>query len=303
MRNTFINSLCDLAVINKDIFLLCGDLGFSVLEPFAERFPDRFLNVGIAEQNMTQIAAGLAKEGYNVFTYSIGNFATLRCMEQLRYDVCYHEANVKVVAVGSGYAYGSQGASHHATEDIAMMRSIPGMKVCSPADPCESRALAHFAAKYTGPAYIRINKSGEPFLYDPEYIIDLVPGKFLPIRKGIGTLVLSTGAITQSILAELKDFALNYSLWSAPFIGDYIDKVMLDIAQEYEQIITVEEHQLNGGFGSSIIEWFSDAYAAGILDKMPKIIRIGIPNSFISFSGTQDYLRNRAGLTLAQYHT
>ena len=301
MRNTFISALLDLAEIYKDIFLLCGDLGYSVLEPFAKRFPDRFLNTGIAEQNMTQVAAGLAKEGYNVFTYSIGNFPTLRCMEQLRYDVCYHEANVKVVAVGAGYAYGPQGVSHHATEDIAMLRTIPGMKVCTPADPCEARAMAHFVVEYNGPAYIRLNKSGEPFLHDPYSIINLAPGKFLPILKGAGTLVLSTGAITHSLLTEIEHSVRNYSLWSVPFIGEYNDTIMCDIAQKYEQIITVEEHQLNGGFGSSIIEWFSDAYAAGVLKKMPRIKRIGIPNKFIGFSGNQNYLRNIATLTLAQH--
>ena len=135
MRTAFIEQLIKEAESNKKIFLLVGDLGYSVVEPFAEKYPDRFLNVGIAEQNMTGVAAGLAMEGYNVFTYSIGNFPTLRCMEQIRYDVCYHNLSVKIVAVGAGYAYGSLGASHHTTEDVAMMRSIPNMEIISPCDP------------------------------------------------------------------------------------------------------------------------------------------------------------------------
>ena len=138
MRNSFINRLTEIAKVDKKIFLICGDLGYSVLEPFAEQFPDRFLNVGIAEQNMMHVATGLAFEGYNVFTYSIGNFPTLRCMEQIRYDICYHNANVKIVAVGSGYAYGPLGVSHHTTEDIAMLRALPGMIVTAPGDPVEA---------------------------------------------------------------------------------------------------------------------------------------------------------------------
>lgn len=298
MRNTFINTLCTLAEQHEDIFLLCGDLGYSVLEPFAKRFPDRFLNAGIAEQNMTQVAVGLAREGYNVFTYSIGNFPTLRCMEQIRYDICYHEANVKVVAVGAGYAYGPQGVSHHTTEDLAMMRVLPGMTVCVPADACEAHAAAQYMAKYSGPAYVRLNKSGEPLLHDPTIPLSITPGKFLPIREGESTLILATGAITAMVRDELNESGKNWALWSAPFVGSYDYHSLADIAYRYTDIITVEEHQLNGGFGSSIIESFNDMYSTGTLPTMPKIRRIAVPNTFIGQSGTQDYLRKAAGLTL-----
>ena len=139
MRTAFINQLMEEARKDRSIFLLTGDLGFSVLEPFAKEFPERFVNVGIAEQNMAGIAAGLALDGWNVFTYSIANFPTLRSLEQIRYDICYHDLNVTVVSVGAGYAYGALGASHHATEDIAIMRAIPNMVVASPGDPIEAR--------------------------------------------------------------------------------------------------------------------------------------------------------------------
>lgn len=298
MRNTFINTLCELAETHEDIFLLCGDLGYSVLEPFAARYPDRFLNAGIAEQNMTQVAVGLAREGYNVFTYSIGNFPTLRAMEQVRYDICYHEANVKVVAVGAGYAYGPQGVSHHTTEDIAMMRALPGMTICAPADAVEARAAAKFMATHVGPAYVRLNKSGEPLLHDPARSLDMAPGSFITVKDGTGTLVLATGAIVTQMDNELRAKGLDWALWSAPFIGSYDNDCLLSMATRFERIVTVEEHQLNGGFGSSIIEKLSDLYAAGLLDKMPKIHRLGVGNTFISTSGTQDYLRQMAGLTL-----
>ncbi|HCP78488.1 MAG: transketolase [Pusillimonas sp.] len=298
MRNTFINTLCDLAAHHEDIFLLCGDLGYSVLEPFAKRYPDRFLNAGIAEQNMTQVAVGLAREGYNVFTYSIGNFPTLRCMEQIRYDICYHEANVKIVAVGAGYAYGPQGVSHHTTEDLAMMRVLPGMNVCVPADACEARAAAEYMASHSGPGYVRLNKSGEPLLHDSTMPLSLTPGKFLSVREGSGTLVLASGAITALVLAELKESGEHWALWSAPFVGSYDQRTLMDMARTYTEIVTVEEHQLNGGFGSSIVEAYNDMYSQNLLPSMPKIRRIAVPNTFIGQSGTQDYLRKVAGLTL-----
>ena len=296
MRNNFINTLCDLAHTNKDIFLLCGDLGYSVLEPFRDTFPDRYLNIGIAEQNMTQVAVGLAREGYNVFTYSIGNFPTLRCLEQIRYDVCYHEANVKIIAVGSGYAYGPQGVSHHTTEDIAVLRSIPNMLVCSPSDPIEAKAAANFMVNHKGPGYVRLNKTGEQLVHNSAVKISL--GNFIEIINGKGVAVISTGAILSQNFNEIHKFKLSWGLYSSPFIGGYLDDNLIKLANSYDILITVEEHQLNGGFGSSIIEAFSDLYANGLLDRMPRIKRIGIANKFIGYAGTQDFLRDEAKLTL-----
>ena len=155
MRTAFIQQLIKEAETNERIFLIVGDLGYSVVEPFRDKFPDRFLNAGIAEQNMAGMAAGLAKEGYNVYIYSIANFPTLRCMEQIRDDIAYHNLNVKIVSVGAGYAYASLGASHHATEDIGMMRTIPNMLVCSPGDPIEAQAITKFSSHYDGPMYLR----------------------------------------------------------------------------------------------------------------------------------------------------
>ena len=156
MRTAFINQLIEEAARNERIFLIVGDLGYNVVEPFRDRFPERFLNAGIAEQNMIGVAAGLAREGYNVYIYSIANFPTLRCIEQIRNDVCYYSGNVKIVAVGAGYAYGSLGVSHHATEDVAVMRALPQMAVASPSDPSEARAVATLSATYDGPMYIRL---------------------------------------------------------------------------------------------------------------------------------------------------
>lgn len=301
MRNTFINTLCDLAAVHEDIFLLCGDLGYSVLETFAERFPDRFLNAGVAEQNMTEVAVGLAREGYNVFTYSIGNFPTLRAMEQVRYDVCYHQANVKIVAVGAGYAYGPQGVSHHTTEDIAMLRALPNMTICAPADPVEARSAAEFMATYRGPGYVRLNKSGEPAIHDPNEPLRFLPGQLLQLQKGVGIAVLATGAIVGDALSEVRAARKNWSVFSVPFIGRYDTDQLSAIAQTHDLFVTVEEHQRNGGFSSSILEALSDLRASGALAVLPTVHRVAIPNEFIGFSGSQSYLRAAAGLTLSGF--
>ena len=296
MRNAFINRLTQLAEVHKDLFLICGDLGYSVLEPFAQRFPERFLNVGIAEQNMMQVATGLSLEGYNVFTYSIGNFPTLRCMEQIRYDICYHNANVKIVAVGGGYAYGPLGVSHHTTEDIAMLRAIPNMTVTAPGDPSEAEELANWFSEHTGPGYIRLNKSGEPRVHSNK--VKLVPGLLLEVIPGSGCAVLSCGAVLSQMLEEIRSRSLPWALYSAPFASHLNPDELARIAERFETLITIEEHQISGGFGSSVIEILSDLYAAHLIARMPYVRRIGIPDKFISVAGTQEFLRKLSGISL-----
>jgi transketolase len=161
MRTTFIQTLCEIAERDERVWLLTADLGYSVLEPFAERFPSRFLNVGVAEQNMIGVAAGLAHSGKMPFVYSIANFPTLRCFEQIRNDVCYHEANVKIVAVGGGFAYGAQGYTHHGVEDLGVMRLLPNMIVVAPGDPVETRGATLAMAAHRGPCYLRLGKARE----------------------------------------------------------------------------------------------------------------------------------------------
>lgn len=160
MRDSFVRTLLTLAQGDPNIELLTGDLGFGVLRPFWEALPDQFLNVGIAEQNMISMAAGMALEGKTVFVYSIGNFPTMRCLEQIRNDCAYPGANVKIVCVGAGFAYGALGMSHHATEDLAVMRALPGVTVFSPADRTEAEAVARAAVKTPGTCYIRLGRGG-----------------------------------------------------------------------------------------------------------------------------------------------
>ena len=181
MRDTFVRTLVQLAKEDKNIELVTGDLGFGVLKPFWEQCPDQFTNAGIAEQNMTSVAAGMALTGKNVFTYSIGNFPTLRCLEQIRNDIAYHKANVKIVSVGAGYAYGSLGATHQPTEEIGALRAIPNMIVATPGDPVEARAIAKFSAEYDGPMYIRLGKAGEKVAHLEE-CLTVKAGDILPVE-------------------------------------------------------------------------------------------------------------------------
>ena len=299
MRTNFINSLSNLAVKDKKIFLLCGDLGFSVLEEFIDQFPDRFLNLGVSEQNMSLVASGLAMEGYNVFVYSIGNFPTLRAMEQVRYDICYHNLNVTLVSVGGGYAYGSLGPSHHSTEDFAMLRSLPNMLLGAPADPVEANLITSFFAKRKGPGYIRLNKSWEPKIHKDLSIKELKPGEIIRVIKGEEKVaVLSNSAILGEALSQIKNKSLGYSLYSCPFIG-LIDKDQLKkIFNHYERIITFEEHQRSGGFGSYILEEANDLFLDKEIKKFPVLERIAVPDVFQSVSGSQEFLRELSKLEL-----
>ena len=297
MRTAFINQLIEEAKTSEKIFLLVGDLGYTVVEQFAELFPDRYLNVGIAEQNMAGVAAGLALEGYCVFIYSIGNFPTLRCMEQIRYDICYHNLNVKIIAVGGGYAYGPLGTSHHATEEIGMLRTIPNMVVCAPGDPAEARAVASFTVKHGGPCYIRIGKAGEPNVHK-ETSLNLSIGKIIEIKKGNSVAVFSTGSMLKYVCDFILDNNIDASIYSFPFVKPINQEDLLKIFLSHEKIITIEEHQAQCGFGSAILEALNDLVEENKITKPPLIKRIAIPDVFHSVSGSQNFLRKLSKLEL-----
>jgi len=292
MRTAFITKLIELARKDDTIFLVVGDLGYSVVEPFAAEFPNRFLNAGISEQNMTGLAAGLAKEGFNVFTYSIGNFPTLRAMEQIRYDVCYHNLNVNIVSVGAGYAYGSLGVSHHATEDIGMMRSLPNMRVFSPGDPLEAQLVTEYVVHNPGPSYLRLGKAGEASIHQPNQdisITELVP---VIIRPNSDTVVITTGSILNYAFNFLNDNKeKQYDLFSCPIIKPLNQQSLIALTEKYSQIITLEEHQKSAGFGSAIIEVLSDLKYEKKIENFPLVKRIAIEDVFSYLGGSQNYMR------------
>lgn len=299
MRTYFINQLIEEARLNDKIFLLVGDLGYNVIEPFANEFPDRFLNVGIAEQNMAGVAAGLAMSGYTVYFYSIGNFPTLRCLEQIRNDIAYHNLNVRIVSVGAGYAYGSLGATHQATEDIGCLRSIPNMVVATPGDPLEAQAITSLSIAHQGPMYIRLGKAGEKVVH--EDVFELHVGDILPLKQNSvnKTAVICCGSILDMAHHQIEDNDLPYNLYSIPFIKPLNANQLATIIKAHSDgLIVMEEHQASCGVGSAIIEQASDLYAQGKLTTFPKVIRLAIKDEFIPVVGTQTYLREAEGLCL-----
>ncbi len=254
MRTAFIETLHELASKDDRIWLLCGDLGFSVLEPFAKSFPNRYLNVGVAEQNMTGVAAGLALSGKIVFTYSIANFPVIRCLEQIRNDVCAHNLNVKIVSVGGGFAYGSAGYTHHGTEDLAIMRVLPNITVIAPGDPIETRLLTIAATERPGPCYLRLGKAGEPIIHTSQP--DAVIGKAIVLRQGDAGTLISTGAtLGMAVKAadELSTRGINVSVLSMPTLSPLDQDAILRAAKHTGHLITVENHGI-GGLGSAVAE-------------------------------------------------
>ena len=300
MRTSFINQLLEEAKKNENIFLVIGDLGYHVVEPFIEAIPNRFLNAGIAEQNMAGVAAGLAMTGYNVYIYSIGNFPTLRCLEQIRNDIAYHKANVKIVSVGAGYAYGSLGATHQPTEEIGALRAIPNMIVATPSDPVEARAIAKFSADYDGPMYIRLGKAGEKVAHTEESLV-VNAGDILPVmsKEGNKKAVLSGGASFAYAKEQIVEQGLAYDLYSVPFVKPINREQLKTIVDNYQNgLITIEEHQASCGMGSAIVEQVNDMFANGEIKAYPSIKRIAIPDEFAPIVGTQSYLREYEGLKL-----
>lgn len=300
MRTSFINQLLEEAKTNEKIFLVIGDLGYHVVEPFMEAIPERFLNAGIAEQNMAGVAAGLAMTGYNVYIYSIGNFPTLRCLEQIRNDIAYHKANVKIVSVGAGYAYGSLGATHQPTEEIGALRAIPNMMVAAPGDPVEARAIAKFSAEYDGPMYIRLGKAGEKVAHSEESLT-VKAGDILPVnlKNGNKKAVLACGNIMAAAKAQISERNLPYDLYSVPFVKPINQEQLKAIVEKHpDGLITLEEHQLSCGMGSAVVEQVNDLFSKGKISTYPKIQRIAIPDEFAPIVGTQNYLREYEGLKL-----
>ncbi len=293
MRTAFIETLFELAKHDDRIVLIVGDLGFTVVTPFMEQLPGQFLNAGVAEQNMTTMAAGMALCGKIAFTYSIANFPTLRCLEQIRNDVCYHHANVKVVSVGGGFAYGSMGVTHHATEDLAVMRALPGMVVVAPGDPAEARAATRAITAHPGPCFLRLGKAGEPNVHQTE--IDFVLGKAIRLREGRDATLISTGGLLQTAVRaaqRLTDEGIESRVLSMHTLKPLDTEAVLAAARETRAIITIEEHSIIGGLGSAVAEVLAEAEQAKVAFK-----RIGLPSGFSPHIGSQEYLQEQHGLT------
>lgn len=292
MRNAFLNELYELAREDPRIVFVTGDLGFGVVEGFMEELPDQFVNAGVAEQNMTGLAAGMALSGRIVFTYSIANFPTLRCLEHIRNDVCYHDADVKVVSVGGGFAYGSMGATHHATEDLGVMRLLPNMVVVAPGDPVEARAATRAVVARPGPCYLRLGKAGEPVVHEEP--IDFELGRALGVREGSDATVISTGGMLPLAVraaAALAVDGVDVRVLSMHTLKPLDDEAVLRAVDETRAVVTLEEHSIVGGLGSAVSELLAERNGARARFK-----RLGVPPRFSPRVGSQEFLLAENGL-------
>ena len=288
LRTAFIDTLRELARIDDRIFLLTADMGYSVFETFRDEFPDRFLNTGIAEQNTIGIAAGLAARGKIVYVYSIIPFVTMRCFEQVRLDLAYNFMNVKLVGVGAGLTYGPLGSSHHALEDIAIMRSLPDMTVLCPGDPIETRELIKRSFEYEGPVYIRLGKNGEPKIHPDETRIEI--GKSITVLEGNDLALITTSNMLETgkkWVEEWKQDGVNVSLISMPSLKPFDSSTVKNLIDKEIPIITLEEHSVIGGLGSIISQVIATT------GKPVKFQQIGINDKFSHVVGGHEFQRKK----------
>jgi transketolase len=292
MRDAFVARLTRVAEADERTFLITGDLGFGVLTKFAAARPRQFLNAGVAEANMTGLATGLALEGRIVFTYSIGNFPTLRCLEQLRNDAAYHDANVKVVAIGGGFSYGPLGMSHHATEDLAILRAIPSITVISPGCLWEVEEATDAVVHTPGVCYLRLDKSsagrtnhrGEQFRL----------GRIRLVREGDDVTIAATGGILGVTLEAadlLVEAGIRARVLSVHSLRPFDAETIFQAARETGGLLTVEEHVVDGGLGGLIAE---TCLEGGVVPRA--FHRVGLRAGFSSIVGSQDFLRTQYGM-------
>lgn len=293
MRSVFNRVLVELAHNDPRIYMVLADIGYGEIEPFAEAFPQRFVNCGVAEQNMAGVACGVALEGNIAVTYSIANFPTLRCLEQIRNDYCYHNANVKIVIIGGGLAYGALGVSHQATEDIAIMRSLPNMVVVCPCDFAEAEAATRAMIEHPGPVYYRCGYKKEPAVHQGP--IDFRFGRAIQAREGRDLTFIFTGTIGNQVIPAAEILAqegIQSRVLSMHTVKPIDREAIIAAAQETGGLVVVEEHQRDGGLGGAVAEVLADACVA------PKrFLRVALPDKYVCQVGSHEWLLEQYGLT------
>ncbi len=292
MRNAFVKTLIELAGKNDKIHLIIADLGFSVVEEFEKQFPDRFLNVGIAEANAVSIAAGLALAGKIPYVYSIVPFLIMRAFEQVRVDCAYMKTKVRLVGVGGGISYGPAGATHHAIEDIAIMRALPNMTVIAPGDPWEAENAIRQSVNINGPVYVRLAKNREPVLSDTSSKFSI--GMANVYQQGEDMTLMTTGntyELGTEIVELLSSRGIKAELSNMhtlkPFDYEYIQQKLIS----GKPVFTLEEHNIIGGLGSIVAEIIAES------KNNPVFKRFAIPDEYSHYVGSQNYIRSKWGLT------
>ena len=292
MRDAFAREMTALAAQRTDVTLLSGDIGNRMFDRYKDVAPERFFNCGIAEANMMSVAAGMALSGMRPVVYTITPFTTTRCLEQIRVGVAYHQAPVVIVGTGSGLSYSELGPTHHSLEDIAILRTLPGMNVVAPADSSELVAQLRDALSSPYPTYMRIGKKGEPQLHDERSELGI--GKANMLRDGKDLLVVGVGPILGEALQAAKtvhDEGISVAVANLGGVKPLDSSFLKQMAKRFSHWISLEEHGITGGLGSALLEWNAER------DETPiKLKRLGVPDLFIHELENQNYVRGKLGL-------
>ena len=296
MRKAFLDTLLEELQRDPTIMLLTADTGFHVFDDFQRDFPKNYLNVGIAEAAMIGMAAGLALSGRRVFVYAIAPFVTFRCLEQIRLDLCYQNLPVKIVGVGAGLTYGAAGPTHHAIEDIAVMNCLPNMTIFCPGDTLETAAAVKASMDLSGPCYLRLGKSGEPPVHSG-FNFDFSVGKGILLRPARELAIIATGnmlAVGVEVCRALESHGFQAGLVSMPTVKPLDRELLVELAGNCPLLVTLEEHNLIGGLGSSVADLIMTE------GMSVRLLKFGIPDRFTDCAGSQEYWRGQYGLTTPQ---
>ena len=289
VRDVFFDEVYEQCKFNPNLFVISADMDAFSLRKIAQDFPEQFLNAGVSEQNMINIAAGMALYGKRVVCYSIASFATLRCFEQIKVNLCSHNLPVTIVSIGGGFSYGNLGYSHHAIQDYGLLRLMPNMMICSPGDLNETTNALEYILDNPQPSYIRLDKSFNENLRSQ--CPKIKPGKWILFRESNSKKVILTTGNTLRFhdrLTKMNEFK-NYSIYSLPIWGHKFKNTQTRMLKKFNNIVTIEDHLLDAGFGSWVKECTS-------LNLNPKIRNIGLSSKYISHVGNQDYLNKKSGL-------
>lgn len=299
MRNAFADELMKVAERDERVVFLSGDIGNRLFDKFKAKFPNRFYNCGVAEQNMMGMAAGLAMCGLRPICYTITPFTTTRCLEQIRVDVCYHHVPVVIAGVGAGLCYAELGATHHACEDIAFLRMLPTMSVVCPGDPVEVRGALDAAIQHSGPVYIRMGKKGEPVVHAsrPEFTI----GKAITLSRGDDVALLSTGTMLPAVVRTgemLRELGIHAEVVSFHTVKPLDEALLVDVFARCTVVATIEEHSILGGLGGAVAEWLADR-----APEKARLLRIGTSDQFLHEAADEEYARRHFGLDVESMTT